>query len=158
MNYSTFLPDEAATEAFGQALAACSKSLSLITLSGDLGSGKTTLVRGLIRALGHDGAVKSPTFTVIEPYELQGRPVMHLDLYRLEDPEELEFLGFRDMLDGSGLCLIEWPERARQLLPPADLRLQLSLENKGRRLQWQAETPAGESVSTQLLESCPPQA
>ena len=108
---SHYLSDEAATEAFGATLAQLLGNGGIVTLSGQLGAGKTTLIRGFLHALGHQGAVKSPTYTLVEPYELDGRPIMHFDLYRLGDPEELEYLGFRDYLDGSTLCLIEWPEK-----------------------------------------------
>ncbi len=142
MNHALFLPDTAATEAFGAKLYAASADKGLITLSGDLGAGKTTLCRGLLRAAGHRGAVKSPTYTLMEIYELDnGRSIAHFDLYRLGDPEELEFIGFRDVLADS-LCLIEWPEKGHPLLPRADLHLSLTVEGRGRRVTW---TPASES-------------
>lgn len=148
---SLFLADEAATEAFGAALAEASACRGLVTLSGDLGSGKTTLCRGLIRAAGHGGAVKSPTFTLVEPYELAGgRRILHFDLYRLEDPEELEFLGIRDYLDGDSLCLVEWPERGAPLLPPADLALRLEHLDRGRRISWTAGSDHGREMSRAL--------
>ena len=148
---SLLLADEAATEAFGAALAQASGCRGLVTLSGDLGSGKTTLSRGLIRAAGHRGAVKSPTFTLVEPYEFaDGRRILHFDLYRLEDPEELEFLGIRDYLDGAALCLVEWPERGVPLLPPADLALRLEHLKRGRRIRWTAGTGRGSEMSRAL--------
>lgn len=144
------LPDEDATVAAGASLARASKGRGVIALHGNLGSGKTTLCRGLIRALGHQGAVKSPTFTLVEPYELRGTRVLHYDLYRLSDPEEVEYLGMRDFLDGRTLTLIEWPEKAAGFLPPPDLELFLDLLPVGRRLRWQALTPHGEQMAALL--------
>lgn len=148
----TLLADEAATEGFGQVLARFTRGQGIITLSGDLGTGKTTLSRGLIRACGHQGAVKSPTFTLLEPYQFGTQRVMHFDLYRLEDPEELEFLGFRDYLDDNTLCLIEWPEKALTALPTIDLQLSLTyLENDQRLVSWRAGSDHGETISQALI-------
>lgn len=137
---STFdLPDEAAQLAFGAALgrALGARPLErpgLIALHGDLGAGKTTLVRGLLRALGHTGPVRSPTFTLLEPYEHLTPPVWHLDLYRLGDPGELEYLGLADLLVAPALLLIEWPERGAGALPAADLDIHIAHADAGRRL------------------------
>lgn len=146
------LPDEAATIRVGETLAAAIKGHELITLSGDLGTGKTTLCRGLIRALGHDGSVKSPTFTLVEPYELERFNLYHFDLYRLSDPEELEFIGIRDYLNGTAVCLIEWPEKATPILPEPDLAITLKHDNLQRIMQATAQTPAGENL-LKLLDS-----
>ena len=113
-------------------------------LQGELGAGKTTFVRGLLRGLGYQGLVKSPTYALVEPYEAGGRRLYHFDLYRLAAPEELEALGGRDYFDERGLCLVEWPERAAGVLPPPDLLLRLSLAGTGRELDCEARTPAGE--------------
>ena len=153
MNGELFLADEAATLAFGQRLAQATGGRGLITLHGDLGSGKTTLSRGLIQALGHKGAVKSPTYTLVEPYDLPTGGVMHYDLYRLSDPEELEFLGVRDFLDADTLTLIEWPERAGKLLPAPDLAIFLAIHGTGRSLRWHAETVRGEQVGQMLASA-----
>src|SRR6056297_3323471 len=120
------LADAAATEALGAALAgplrrACESRAVVLHLAGPLGAGKTTLVRGLLRGLGHRGAVRSPTYTLIEPYDELTPRVYHLDLYRLGDPEELDYLGLRDLLTGDTLLLIEWPERGLGVLPTPDL-------------------------------------
>ena len=147
-----YLPDETATVAFGAALAAVTKGYGLIALHGDLGSGKTTLSRGLLRALGHSGAVKSPTFTLVEPYEIAGRQVLHYDLYRLNDPEELHFLGVRDFLDQHTLTLVEWPERAGSWLPAPDLRVELQVKGTGRQVNWQGHTERGRQWELQLTQ------
>ncbi|MFP4132374.1 MAG: tRNA (adenosine(37)-N6)-threonylcarbamoyltransferase complex ATPase subunit type 1 TsaE [Thiohalospira sp.] len=144
------LADEAATLALGAELAAAAPTAALIALRGELGAGKTTLVRGLLRGLGYDGAVTSPTYTLMEPYEAGGRRVVHFDLYRLGDPEELEMLGAREELDGGALALVEWPERGEGVLPPADLVLELSHHGQGRRAGLSAGTDAGRRWLTGL--------
>ncbi|MAC33202.1 MAG: tRNA (adenosine(37)-N6)-threonylcarbamoyltransferase complex ATPase subunit type 1 TsaE [Haliea sp.] len=150
---SCWLPDEAATVAAGGGLAAALSSRGLlIFLCGDLGAGKTTLVRGLLRALDHPGAVKSPTYTLVEPYELPAGQVYHFDLYRLGDPGELEFMGIRDYLDGHALCLVEWPERGEGVLPRPDLVITLRLEGVGRRLEAVAISPEGAEVLESWLD------
>ncbi|MGF1548511.1 MAG: tRNA (adenosine(37)-N6)-threonylcarbamoyltransferase complex ATPase subunit type 1 TsaE [Thiotrichales bacterium] len=145
------LPDEAATVAFARRLAPLIGAVDLITLAGDLGAGKTTLVRALLQALGHAGRVKSPTFTLLEPYEIAGRAIYHFDLYRLASPDELEYLGFADYRAPGALCLIEWPERAAGWLEPADLQLTLRYADEGGRwLEASAASVAGRAVLAQL--------
>lgn len=147
MSLTLDLPDEAATERLGARLAQALPRLRLLYVRGPLGAGKTTLVRGLLRALGHAGAVKSPTFTLVEPYALEGFTLYHFDLYRLEDPEELEFLGMRDYLQGNDVCVVEWPERAGAVLPLPDLDVMIRLNNnRGRSVQLEAHTEAGEAL------------
>lgn len=145
-----FLEDEAKMEAFGATLADFMQEGGLVTLSGNLGAGKTTLTRGFMHAVGHQGAVKSPTYTLVEPYDINGRNIMHFDLYRLSDPEELEYLGFRDYLDGSTLCLIEWPEKASAYLPEPDLAISIEVDKSGRLITWQSFTDKGAEVDQHL--------
>ena len=141
-----YLPDSESTEALGAALARCCESGSVIYLLGELGAGKTTLVRGFLRALGHQGAVKSPTYTLVEPYEMAGRRVYHFDLYRLGDPEELEFLGIRDYFDDQSIALVEWPQQGAGMLPPALLTVQLEYHDGGRRITLSGTEPAAEAL------------
>lgn len=149
--HSCYLADEAETERAGAALAGVAGQGGLITLHGDLGAGKTTFCRGLIRACGHQAAVKSPTYTIVEPYDIGDTHIMHFDLYRLEDPEELDFMGFRDYLVPDNLCLVEWPEKGGPLVPAPDLSLDLRLSGRGRQLHWQAHTLHGEAFNKALL-------
>lgn len=156
-----YLADEAATETFGRLLARTTMSPGQpgrtlggrIFLSGDLGAGKTTLSRGVLREYGHEGAVKSPTYTLVEPYEMKDCALYHFDLYRLEDPEEVEFLGVFDYFDKANLCLVEWAERGAGFLPPPDLKLTLTNEGAGRRIAWTACSAHGEHIAQRLLES-----
>jgi tRNA threonylcarbamoyladenosine biosynthesis protein TsaE len=149
------LEGEEAQERFGWRLAGFLDGGWLVHLRGDLGTGKTTLVRGILRGLGHAGAVKSPTYTLIEPYEPGGRPVFHLDLYRLGDPEELEYLGLRDLLGRDCLLLVEWPERAGTALPPADLEIEIAYAGAGRDLELRGPGPRAEAL-VRALSTAPP--
>ncbi|TCK19058.1 tRNA threonylcarbamoyladenosine biosynthesis protein TsaE [Thiogranum longum] len=141
------LENPEATEVFGRRLASCQQAGLLVYLYGDLGAGKTTLVRGYLRGLGHQGRVKSPTYTLIEPYQTEHGRVYHLDLYRLSDPDELEWIGLRDLFDGESVCLIEWPQRGEGVLPEPDVDIRLSAEGQGRRLMLEALSPRGEQVA-----------
>jgi tRNA threonylcarbamoyladenosine biosynthesis protein TsaE len=135
------LADAAATEAAGAALADVFPGDDcVIYLHGDLGAGKTTLVRGLLHALGHGGRVPSPTYTLVEPYDLGALSLKHLDLYRIADPEELAYLGMRDM---TGALLIEWPERGAHFLPEPDLECRLAVAAPGRLLEAEGKSPLG---------------
>jgi tRNA threonylcarbamoyladenosine biosynthesis protein TsaE len=138
------LADAVATEAAGAALAGVFPADDcVIYLHGDLGAGKTTLVRGLLRALGHGGRVPSPTYTLVEPYDLGRLSLKHLDLYRIADPEELAYLGMRDM---TGALLIEWPERGAHFLPEPDLECRLAVASPGRVLEVQGRSPLGRGL------------
>ncbi|WP_375547219.1 tRNA (adenosine(37)-N6)-threonylcarbamoyltransferase complex ATPase subunit type 1 TsaE [Pseudomonas mosselii] len=139
------MADEPATVAFGAKLAEVTKGHGVIFLEGDLGAGKTTLSRGLIRGLGHEGPVKSPTFTVVEPYEIGDIRAFHFDLYRLLDPEELEFMGIRDYFEGDALCLFEWPDKGAGVLPKPDLTITISPQAGGRSLNLSPQGARGEA-------------
>lgn len=135
------LSDEAATLAAGVALAKAMPAGVVVYLHGDLGAGKTTLMRGVLRGLGHQGKVKSPTYTLVEPYEFGAQRVYHFDLYRLKSPSELQELGMQDYADGQAVCWIEWPEKGQGYLPPADLECFLSYQGEERLLVLVAKTP-----------------
>ncbi len=122
------------TENFGARLYKARHDFNLVFLIGDLGVGKTTLVRGFLRAAGYQGNVKSPTFTLVEEYQIGGLKVVHFDLYRLTDPEELELIGFSDYLDQDTLCFIEWPQMGAGYLPEPDLTLSLKVQPQGHEL------------------------
>ncbi len=132
------LRSAAETEALGASLAPLVKRYpgGVLYLEGALGAGKTTLTRGLLRALGVRGSIRSPTYTLLEPYEIENRPLLHLDLYRLNDPRELEQIGLRDYSPSQCWWLVEWPERGAGFLPPPDLRIALSHESGGRSAVW----------------------
>ncbi|MBX3725097.1 MAG: tRNA (adenosine(37)-N6)-threonylcarbamoyltransferase complex ATPase subunit type 1 TsaE [Xanthomonadales bacterium] len=132
---SLALPDAGATRALGARLAPLLAGGGLVTLRGDLGAGKTSLARAVLQSLGHPGAVRSPTYALAEPYTIGELQAWHLDLYRIADPGELEFLGLREWLRPGVLVLVEWPERAAGWLPPADLDVVLEHDGEGRRVR-----------------------
>jgi tRNA threonylcarbamoyladenosine biosynthesis protein TsaE len=137
-------------EAFGAALAGLIEAPCIIYLAGDLGAGKTTLARGFVRGLGYTGRVKSPTFTLLEPYELADFHCYHFDLYRLADPEELLFLGIEDLLRPDAVLLVEWPERGEGLLPEPDLIINVFYEAQQRRLTLRAPNEKGVQIINNL--------
>ena len=148
-NFTLDLADEAATLAFGSALAHAISPELTIFLHGDLGAGKTTLVRGLLRGLGYVGKVKSPTYTLVEPYEMLDSHsvplnLYHFDLYRFNDDEEWEAAGFRDFFNASSVCLIEWPEKAEQVLPEPDIEISFKIKESGRIVHVIAYTKRGQ--------------
>lgn len=153
------LADARSTERVGRWLAAAAKKGiaahepvgACIHLRGDLGAGKTTLTRGLLRGFGVTGAVKSPTYTLVEPYELAELAVYHFDLYRLSDPREIAYLGIESYFRPDALCVIEWPEHGGNAIPSADLDLELRTTARGRELQWRALTPRGAALAERLL-------
>lgn len=141
-----FIADAGAMEQLGQRLAAISPPGSRIYLQGDLGAGKTTLVRGFLRGCGYRGKVKSPTYTLVEPYEVGAGTVIHIDLYRIRDEGELETLGWREYLDGDGICLVEWPERGSGKLGEPDVLIEFQILETGRVLNLWARTIIGEAI------------
>ena len=120
---------------FGERIARSLVPGSMVYLQGDLGAGKTTIVRGVLRGLGHTGPVTSPTYTLLESYQPGEMRIHHFDLYRLEDPEELEHIGIRDLLDGEAIALVEWPAMGTGILPPPDLVIQIGFLDRGRRIE-----------------------
>lgn len=150
-----FLPDEPATLALGAALAGALEPGLAIHLRGDLGAGKTTLVRGVLRALGHAGPVKSPTYALVELYEVSRLVLHHFDFYRFNDPREWSDAGFRESFNGLNVSLIEWPERAAGLLPPADVEIGLASSGDGRTASLRAPSEPGRRCLAKLAPSLP---
>jgi tRNA threonylcarbamoyladenosine biosynthesis protein TsaE len=146
-HFTAYLPDESATLELGAALARALVPGLVIYLHGDLGAGKTALTRALIQAAGHQGTVKSPTYTLSEPYRVQldGQSVdiIHYDLYRMASPEEFLDAGFREDFDGNNICIVEWPEKGEPVLPPPDVRVLLDVSGAGRTVELQALSPQG---------------
>lgn len=146
-----FLADEEATEALGAAVGIASAADGLVFLQGNLGAGKTTFSRGVLRGLGFKGRVKSPTYTLVEPYSQDDWQVYHFDLYRVSDAEELEYMGMRDFLDERSLCLVEWPEKGEGFLPVADVRITLQPQAEGREAHLVGQTDKGKRILESLI-------
>jgi tRNA threonylcarbamoyladenosine biosynthesis protein TsaE len=146
------LPHEAATLRLGAALAVGVEPGRTLYLSGELGSGKTTLVRGLLRALGHAGRVKSPSYPLVELYVLSSLNFYHFDFYRIRDQAEWLDSGFREYFNAQSACVVEWPERAGGRLPPPTLAVLLEIAGSGRRATLSADTPAGLAWRAQALQ------
>jgi len=132
--------------AFGQRLAKSLVPGVIVHLKGPLGAGKTTLTRAILQGLGHTGNVKSPTYTLVEPYEIDHKIVYHFDLYRLEDPLELEAMGIRDYFSHESICIIEWPERAGGMLPEPDVLIEIEFAGEGREVEVTANTSKGKKL------------
>ena len=144
------LPDEAATLALGRALASEARAGRVLYLDGDLGAGKTTLTRGLLRALGWTAAVKSPTYTLVEPYVISKLYLYHFDFYRFSRSDEWVDAGFREYFNRDSVCLVEWPEKAGGQLPAPDLGIVMEVDGNGRRITVSADTEAGENCLARL--------
>jgi tRNA threonylcarbamoyladenosine biosynthesis protein TsaE len=153
-HFKSHLHDEAGTAALGAALSRAILPGMAIHLHGDLGAGKTALTRALLHAAGHRGNVKSPTYTLSEPYsvQLEGRAVsvIHFDLYRMSSPEEFLDAGFREDFNGDNICIVEWPEKADPVLPPPDLHIFLAVAGEGRDVELQASSALGLSCLQRL--------
>jgi len=167
-DHQEFLENEKATIGFGTRLARatyldCDASTqdikegvgieiagAVIHLKGELGAGKTTLTRGIMRGFGYNGAVKSPTYTLVEPYEFQKCHIYHFDLYRLADPEEVEYLGTEEYFLPSNLCIVEWADRGAGIIPAADISIDLASAGTGRQLSCQIHSEKGRNISKRL--------
>lgn len=134
LEFPLWIENEAAMEALGVTLSESVQLGTVLFLKGDLGAGKTTLIRGFLKGLGYKGIVKSPTYTLVEEYCIGDRRVYHFDLYRISDPESLEFLGIREYFKRDAIILIEWPERGAGFLPVPDILLEIEILDEGRRV------------------------
>ncbi|PCJ30416.1 MAG: tRNA (adenosine(37)-N6)-threonylcarbamoyltransferase complex ATPase subunit type 1 TsaE [Gammaproteobacteria bacterium] len=151
LTMNLYLADESATLALGADIAKhCPKEQFTLHLEGDLGAGKTTFTRGLLRQLGHQGNVKSPTYTLVEQYQLADRAIFHFDLYRVSDPEELDYLGLDDYLSGQSLCIIEWASQGGSYLPKADLVITFSYQEHARNVELTALSESAIQLCKQL--------
>jgi tRNA threonylcarbamoyladenosine biosynthesis protein TsaE len=150
MKMERFLENENETAQFGLKMALALVPGLVLTLHGDLGAGKTALVRAILRALGFQGKVKSPTYTLVESYVISSLNLYHFDLYRFADPHEWEGSGFREYFNPATVCMVEWPEKAAGFLPGADIEIELDIRGEGREITLQALTEAGEQCLNRL--------
>ncbi|MBQ4832715.1 tRNA (adenosine(37)-N6)-threonylcarbamoyltransferase complex ATPase subunit type 1 TsaE [Pseudoalteromonas sp. MMG010] len=148
--FSAHLIDENATVSMGNQLATIIDNGAVLYLHGDLGAGKTTFTRGVVQGFGHVGKVKSPTYTLVEPYELASANVYHFDLYRLGDPEELEFMGIRDYFSSHAICIVEWPEKGGDFIPTPDLNITLSYVKNERNIHIESASERGIAIINKL--------
>jgi tRNA threonylcarbamoyladenosine biosynthesis protein TsaE len=144
------LADETATVEMGRRLSQAVKKGAVLFLNGDLGAGKTTLSRGIVQGLGHNGKVKSPTYTLVEPYELEDVSIYHFDLYRLGDPEELEYMGIRDYFADQSICIVEWPEKGIGFIPTPDISIEMAYDDQQRSITITAKSARGEKMISSL--------
>ena len=148
--YKKICPTEADTLALAANLAKSIQAGAVIFLEGQLGAGKTTFVRGFLRGLNYTDKVKSPTYTLVEPYEAAGRQIFHFDLYRIKHAQELEYIGIHDYFVPDAVCLIEWPEKGFPLLPSPDLTCKMAIIDDHRDVSIEANTPLGEKILNYL--------
>ena len=149
-SFESHLNDEVGTVAMGNQVAAIIEQGAVIYLHGDLGAGKTTFTRGVVQGFGHAGKVKSPTYTLVEPYELERANVYHFDLYRLGDPEELEYMGIRDYFSADAICVVEWPEKGGEFIPVPDLDIILSYVGNERKIVINSASDRGIAIVEKL--------
>lgn len=144
------LPNDKASELFASRLAFCLSPAVTLAFNGDLGTGKTTIIRAMLRQLGVDSSIKSPTFSLVETYHCSKAQINHFDLYRIAHEEELDYLGFRDYFANSNINCIEWADHAGKALPKIDIQFNLSIKGAGREMQIRALTAAGKKILTCL--------
>ncbi|KTD14456.1 tRNA (adenosine(37)-N6)-threonylcarbamoyltransferase complex ATPase subunit type 1 TsaE [Legionella israelensis] len=144
------LSNEDSSRTFGKKLANCLLPSAVLAFSGELGAGKTTIIRAMLRALGVASAIKSPTFSLVESYQCQSLQIHHFDLYRIQDEEELEYIGFREYFSEDAICCIEWPEKASNLFIHTDLQFDLKIKETGREMRIKALSVLGERILTCL--------
>ncbi|WP_166420409.1 tRNA (adenosine(37)-N6)-threonylcarbamoyltransferase complex ATPase subunit type 1 TsaE [Pseudoalteromonas sp. Z1A8] len=149
-SFEFHLTDEVATVSMGNRVADVIEQGAVIYLHGDLGAGKTTFTRGVVQGFGHTGKVKSPTYTLVEPYELERANVYHFDLYRLGDPEELEYMGIRDYFSPDAICVVEWPEKGGEFIPVPDLDITLSYMGNERKIVINSASERGIAIVEKL--------
>lgn len=136
---------------FREALNQNAEAALVVYLNGELGAGKTTLTRSIVQSFGYVGNVKSPTYTLVEEYELSPYTLYHFDLYRLADPEELEFMGIRDYFRAQTICLLEWASRGKGMIPNADIVIQIDYADQGRKLSLLPQSPLGQQIIAKIL-------